>query len=218
MTRVSKRRAKRDDFREAIVSSATNLFLQKGYEGTSISHICSALKISRPTLYYYMRSKGQLLYEVHSRGMERTLRPYMAEVKTINDPMVRLSSMLRGFTGLICSNPALRFLLHGSFIAKDRRSKQIRQEWKSHYELLRDTIGELCSEGIVEKDICPSQAALLLLGMMAWITFWFDYGRSSSKRAMDGPAIARKEGESRIDEIAALVEKIALQGLARRER
>jgi AcrR family transcriptional regulator len=216
MSHVPKRRAKRDDFREAIVSSATNLFLQKGYEGTSISHICSALKISRPTLYYYMRSKGQLLYEAHSRGMERTLRPYMAEVKTITDPMARFSSMLRGFTGLICSNPALRFLLHGSFASKDGRSKQIRKEWKSHYELLRDTIGELSYEGIVEKDISPSHAALLLLGMMAWITFWFDYGRVPSKRAMDGSAIPCGEGQRRIDEIAALVEKIALQGLARR--
>ena len=46
--------------------------------------------------------------------------------------------------------------------------------------LLRDTIGELKSKGVVHTDVKPSWAALFVLGMMTWVTYWFDYERKEN--------------------------------------
>jgi hypothetical protein len=62
--------------------------------------------------------------------------------------------------------------------------------------LLRDTIGELQSKGEIGGSIRPSRAALLVLGAVVWVLFWFDYKR-----------------EDDIDRIAEEAVQFALRGL-----
>ena len=54
---------------------------------------------------------------------------------------------------------------------------QIKKEWKSHYLLLRNTIADLQKTGRIATDLKPSWAALSLIGMITWMTFWFDFSR-----------------------------------------
>jgi TetR/AcrR family transcriptional regulator, cholesterol catabolism regulator len=202
--------------REKILDAAVKLFLAKGFEKTSTADIVASAKLTKPTLYYYFTSKNHLLASVHLRAIERNLKPYIEKVKSIEDPVLRLHAMLREFTTVICTDPALRFLLHGTLTIKDKYSKDIKQVWKDHYLLLRNTIGELQSDGRFDDSVNASRTALLLLGMITWVTFWYDYSRGLSKKNLlrDEDVLDRKKAQ--IDEIADLVEKIAFDGLARK--
>jgi hypothetical protein len=60
---------------------------------------------------------------------------------------------------------------------KDDYFELIRKEWKKHYLLLCDTIAQLQSSGTIPPDLKPSWVVLLILGMITWISFWFDYDR-----------------------------------------
>ena len=55
------------------------LFQQKGYEAGSLDDVAEALDLRKGSLYYYIRSKGQLLFFIFDRAistaLERIERP-----------------------------------------------------------------------------------------------------------------------------------------------
>jgi AcrR family transcriptional regulator len=185
---------------EKILQKALHLFLSKGYDGTSTNEICWATKITKPTLYYYYPSKKHLLYAVHLQSIKNLLQPHLDKSNALKYPLERLATMLKNYTIMICSHPELRFLLHETLNIKDEEAKEIKKEWKRHYLLLRDTIAELQANGKIRHKLKPSGSALMLLGMISWITYWFDHKRKDST-----------------DEVAALVLDMAFHALGLQE-
>lgn len=47
-----------------IRDTAANLFLQHGYRGTTMDVIADAMHLNKGTLYFYYKSKAELLYEI----------------------------------------------------------------------------------------------------------------------------------------------------------
>jgi AcrR family transcriptional regulator len=173
---ASKREKTSQKKRDKIVRVTMRLLLKKG-SLTSTTDVCTAANVTRPTLYHYFGSKRNLLLAVHMEGIERDLKPYIAEALSITDPLKRLSYMVRTHMKTICLHPELRVLIHDTLTTKDEYFREVKGEWKKHYVLLRDTIGELQSEGIVRTNVKPSSSALFVLGMITWVTYWFDYSR-----------------------------------------
>ncbi len=165
--------------KDKIIKTTTQLLLKKGGLA-STTDVCIAAKLTRPTLYHYFGSKRNLLLAVHMEGIERDLKPYIAEALSIDDPLKRLIYMVRNHTKTICSHPELRVLIHDTLTIRDKYFREVKGEWKKHYVLLRDTIGELRSKGTIRTDVKPSWAALFVLGMMTWTTYWFDYNRKEN--------------------------------------
>jgi len=163
--------------KEEILRTVLQLFLKKGYNATSTNDICSAAKLAKPTLYYYFGSKRNLLFSLHQDHLNRDLKPYLEEARAIEDLEQRLYFMIKTYTKMICAHPELRFLIHETLGFKDKYFLQVKKEWKNHYILLRETIAGLQAAGKVDPALKPSWAALFLIGMMTWITFWFDFRR-----------------------------------------
>jgi len=155
------------------------LLLKKGSSSsTSTTDICAGAHLTRPTLYHYFGSKRNLLLSVHMDSIESVLRPYLENAATIDDPLERLTYMIRTYTkDIVCLHPELRVLIHDTLTTKDKYFREVREVWKRHYLLLRDTITALQSEGKMLSEIRPSWAALFVLGMLTWTTYWFDYTR-----------------------------------------
>lgn len=55
---------KKEIRKKEIIKIAYNLFINKGYENTSVDEIISVAKIAKGTYYYHFESKEQLLEEV----------------------------------------------------------------------------------------------------------------------------------------------------------
>jgi AcrR family transcriptional regulator len=55
--------------REALLEAAAELFGSRGYEGTSMRDIASAVGMLPGSVYYHFRSKDDLLLEVHREGV-----------------------------------------------------------------------------------------------------------------------------------------------------
>jgi hypothetical protein len=109
-----------------------------------------------------------------------TLGPYMIEALSIEDPLKRLTYMVRAYIRNICTHPELRALIHDTLIIKDKHFREVKIVWKKHYLLLRDTLVALQSTDRIDPSIKPSWAALFVLGMLTWTTYWFDYERKDS--------------------------------------
>ncbi len=177
---MGKTKARKDSRRrkEEILRAVLQLFLKKGYTATSTNDICSAAKLTKPTLYYYFGSKRNLLFSLHESHLNRHLTPYLEKAGAIDDPEERFYFMIRSYTKMICAQPELKFLIHETLGFKDKYFLQVKKAWKNHYLLLRKTIEQLQSDGRVDAAVKSSWAALFLIGMMTWMTFWFDFRRS----------------------------------------
>src|SRR5207302_585384 len=57
--------------REAVSRAAAREFNRKGYHNTSLDDIATALEVTKPTVYYYVTSKEQLLFECFVAGVEQ---------------------------------------------------------------------------------------------------------------------------------------------------
>ncbi len=194
---VSKREKASQKKRGKIIQTTIGLLLKKGGSvSASTTDICAAAKLTRPTLYHYFGSKRNLLLSVHMETIARDLKPYITKALSINDPLKRLKYMVRTYAENICLHPELRVLIHDTLTMKDKYFHEVRGEWKKHYILLRDTITELQLRGVVNKGIKSSWAALFVLGMLTWMTYWFNYHR-------------KKE----INKIVDLAQKFVLHGL-----
>ncbi len=164
-----------------IIQTTLDLLLKKGnVASTSTTAVCTAARVTRPTLYHFFGSKRNLLLSVHLESIESTLKPYIEKAAAIEDPLTRLTFMIRTFTkDVICLHPELRILIHDSLTMKDKYFREIREAWKKHYLLLRDTIVELQKAGKINDEIKPSWATLFVLGMLTWTTYWFDFERKT---------------------------------------
>ena len=171
--------------KEKIVKTTLQLLLKKGStSAVSTVDICNAAKITRPTLYYHFKSKNLLLAEVHRRFLGE-VEFIIDEAVQIEDTMERFSFMIKGFTKHICDHPELRIIIHDSLIIKDKQFKLVRDKWKNYYYLLRDTITKLKLEKKINTNIKPSWVALFALGMITWITYWFDFNRQGETNEIE---------------------------------
>ncbi|MFP4485184.1 MAG: TetR/AcrR family transcriptional regulator [Spirochaetaceae bacterium] len=57
-------------YREKIIQGASKLIIEKGVANTSLADIALRVGISKGTLYYYYRSKGELVFDISERHME----------------------------------------------------------------------------------------------------------------------------------------------------
>ena len=60
---------------ERLIEVATNLFMERGFEGTSIDAVAEAAGVSKPTLYARYRDKNELFAAVLKGRIERWLAP-----------------------------------------------------------------------------------------------------------------------------------------------
>ena len=176
--KINKKTLASQKSKEKILKTTLHLLLKKGSTvAVSTTDICNAAKITRPTLYYHFKSKRILLSEVHRQLLDEGLRPIITGAVQIEDIEERFSFMVKSFTKHIYSHPELRILIHDSLIIQDKQFKLVRDEWKNHYYLLRDTITKLKLEKKINTNVKSSWGALFILGMVTWITYWFDFNR-----------------------------------------
>jgi AcrR family transcriptional regulator len=95
--------------REAVVDAAAELFLDRGFHGTSVDDVGAAAGISGPGLYRHFRSKDELLMAVLDR-LWQELRPALDEAQTL-DPVDGVERLLAAQLDLAFEQPAALVLL-----------------------------------------------------------------------------------------------------------
>ena len=52
-----------------MIATAARAFNERGYHNTSLDDIATALGVTKPTVYYYVQNKEQLLFECFQAGL-----------------------------------------------------------------------------------------------------------------------------------------------------
>ncbi|MGE3288502.1 MAG: TetR/AcrR family transcriptional regulator [Pseudonocardia sp.] len=169
--------ARRELVENEIYEHATRLFAERGFAGTSLQDIANALGITRPALYYYVRSKDELLAKLVT---EVTHGPLQDLEELLARPGLDAVGKLRGVVGVIV---ARRTTQPERFRLLIRSEAELPEELASAYDASRRavlrTVATIVEEGVragVFRPVDSRVAALGVLGMCNWVAWWFQPG------------------------------------------
>ena len=98
-----KRRRDHDLKREAVVRAAAQAFNAHGYHNTSLDDVAAALGVTKPTVYYYVASKEQLLLECFRAGLQGIHDVLRETERSGHSGRERLNAVVRGYAAAIAS-------------------------------------------------------------------------------------------------------------------
>jgi AcrR family transcriptional regulator len=158
--------------RDAVIRAAAREFNRKGYHNTSLDDIAARLEVTKPTVYYYVTSKEQLLFECFVAGVEQ-IRAAFRDVRQLAVPArERLKAVLRHYGGAVASEFGwcmVRAEDQDLSPAMSRHIKQLKSE-------IDHGIRRLIREGVQDGSIGPCDAkmtAFALAGALNWIAHWY---------------------------------------------
>lgn len=164
-----------------LINVATQVFYEKGYDGASLQDIADRLGMLKGSLYYYIQSKEDLLFDVISAVHKEGLAVIRARSEVAGDPLERLESVIVGHVEHTCRNlvPTAVFLHELSSLPEERRREVLGSE-HAYQGVFRDLIEKAQAEGLVRADLDPRLAALSVLGSTNWVYRWFRPGGAFS--------------------------------------
>jgi AcrR family transcriptional regulator len=163
--------------REAVIRAAAHAFNQKGYHNTSLDDIAAALDVTKPTVYYYVNNKAQLLFECFVAGVEPIRAGFLDARNTDIPARERLNGVLRNYAKVMASE-------FGWCMVRVEE-QDLSPEMSSHIKAMKSEIDQgirrLIREGVQDGSIhpCdPKMTAFALAGSLNWIAHWYRENKS----------------------------------------
>lgn len=96
-----------NDLERQIIDTAQQIFIEKGFAGTSMSDIAATVGINRPTLHYYFRTKDKMFKAVFG-SIVISLMPKIHDIIKLDIPFVdRMGMVLDEYIELFTKEPYL---------------------------------------------------------------------------------------------------------------
>ena len=181
--------------RTEIARAAALVFKQRGFRGTTLSHVAEALGTDRASLYYYVSGKEELFQEVVADAMRVNLATAQRIREGPGTPAERLRTLLRAIMQSYAEfYPVLYLLIQENLnhVAAERgewatEMRQINRDWE---EALIGIIDDGQAEGTFS-DVAPAWlVAYGITGMVGWTNRWFHPDESPVEATEIGEAFA----------------------------
>ncbi|WP_416979640.1 TetR/AcrR family transcriptional regulator [Streptomyces sp. T028] len=169
--------ARRELVENEIFEQASLLFAERGFSGTNLGDIAEAMGITRPALYYYVKSKEDLLAKLVAQMTEGPAAEIeaLAADETV-DPAVRLREIAHLIAFQRASQPKrFQLLLRSEADLPPEAAKAHRAGMRAAMLGLMRVI----EEGIIKGQFRPVDAratALAVAGMCNWVAWWHHPG------------------------------------------
>jgi TetR/AcrR family transcriptional regulator, cholesterol catabolism regulator len=196
--RAAGERKPREERWAQLLEVATQVFYEKGYDGASLQDIADRLGMLKGSLYYYIQSKEDLLFDVISTVHKEGLAVIRGRADVPGGPLERLENVIVGHVEHTCRNlvPTAVFLHELSALPPERRQEVLGSE-HAYQGVFRDLIELAQKDGLVRAELDPRLATLSVLGSANWVYRWF-----------------RPGGEFSAEQIGAQLADMSIRGIA----
>src|SRR5499427_10527995 len=173
----AERQRDRELKRDAVILAAAREFNRKGYHNTSLDDIAARLEVTKPTVYYYVTSKEQLLFQCFVAGVEQ-IRAAFRAVRELSVPArERLNAVLRHYGEAVASEFGWCMVRAEEQDLSPAMSRHIKSLKSEIDQGIRRLIREGIQDGSIEP--CdPKMTAFALAGALNWIAHWFRENQS----------------------------------------
>ncbi len=191
LNRDEKRQLKLD----AILRHAAAAFMDKGYYKTSLDDIARRHKVTKPTLYYYIKNKEDILIKCEKVASTRIKGLLDAVTATDESGFVQLQNFIEGYVEIVTDDIIRCHIRH-----RGQREDPAAREasLKMHREIehrVREILGRGVKDGSI-RDCNSTIIAILLFDALNGISAWY-----------------RDEGDVNHEELVAQVLLIVTEGV-----
>jgi AcrR family transcriptional regulator len=103
MTIASRKERQKEELRTKILQTAKELFMEHGFEQTSIRNIAERIEYSPTTIYLYFKDKDDIFHALHLEGF-RLINQYFRALEHVADPFERLKAISRAYINFAIEN------------------------------------------------------------------------------------------------------------------
>jgi AcrR family transcriptional regulator len=178
-----RRRADHDLKRDAVIRAAARAFNERGYHNTSLDDIAGDLGVTKPTIYYYVENKEQLLFACFRAGLEPIRAALDAAEASQDSGRERLQRVIADYARAIASE-------YGWCMVRAEHQDlgpELSREVKALKSDIDKGIRRLLRLGIEDGSIEPCDqriAAFAIAGALNWIAHWYRAGEQMGADAV----------------------------------
>lgn len=187
--------ARRDTYTpETLLSVAVQVFIERGYDGTSMEHLSKAAGISKSSIYHHVTGKEELLRRAVSRALDELFAILDEEHAREGPAAGRLEYVVRRMVEVLLAElPYVTLLLRvRGNTGTERWALERRREFDHRVAAL---LKAAAAEGDVRADVEVRLATRLVFGMINSIVEWYRPeaagGRGGSGEREVADAVAR---------------------------
>ncbi|MGC4034569.1 MAG: TetR/AcrR family transcriptional regulator [Chitinophagaceae bacterium] len=166
---IAERKSKhKADLKQSILDAAKKVFLESGYEATSIRKIAAEIEFSPTTIYLYYKDKNEIAHALHEEGF-KILSERFSVLAHVEHPFERLKAMGRIYMQFALEN---RDYYEIMFIMKDPIAEFEKdcpdKEWdegKRALNILLETVQQ-CQQAGYFKGFEPNAFSLVVWSTM----------------------------------------------------
>ena len=152
---------------------AAQVFNEKGYMASTLDEVAERLNVTKPTLYYYVKNKDEILYECVRIGLT-LLQDAITEVGASGGTaMDKLVAAMRKYAEIVTMDFGMCIIRVGEDPLPAESQRKLRRMKAGIDREFR----ELIRQGIEEGSIAPCDpkiAAFTLAGALGWIGRWYN--------------------------------------------
>ncbi len=189
---------KRDTYTpESLLAVAVEVFIERGYDGTSMEHLSRAAGISKSSIYHHVRGKEELLERAVGRALDELFAILREPGACGGRAIERLEHVVqRTVEVLMAELPYVTLLLR---VRGNTRTERWAMERRREFDQrVADLLKAAVTEGDLRSDVDVRLATRLLFGMINSVVEWY--------RPVGG-------GTTTSEEVAGTVVRIAFEGL-----
>jgi AcrR family transcriptional regulator len=178
-------KGKLSDRREEIVSAATELFYEYGFQKATMRDICGKIGITPAALYYHFRNKEEILYTIIERSSNNLYLLLRSCFSGDKDPTEKLKNAIyQHILSIKHAREGAKIIIEDKRFLGGDLNRLVREKEKTIFYLYKNQLKDLQKSRRI-KQCDPTVAAFSILGMINWLYHWYrpDKGLSLEKIA-----------------------------------
>ncbi|MEM7727976.1 MAG: TetR/AcrR family transcriptional regulator [Pseudomonadota bacterium] len=177
-TQAELQTSNREGRRKAIRAAAMTLFSQNGYDRTTLKDIADVVGLTHPALYYYYKSKNDLLYDTVVTTLRHLVekveavppRPPAERLKRIAKAQVMVQLEVRGFIPL--TDSVLFGPLSKAGLFSDEQTEILAALQRRLTAAYRKEIEAGCKAGVFSVESVAA-STFSVLGTVSYVVYWY---------------------------------------------
>lgn len=182
------RAQQREAKRQAVLSAAAQLFNERGFHATSLDDIAARLGVSKPTLYYYVKNKEEILLGCVRQGLQLMLDGIEASRRDGGSALDQLTTCMQVYARIVTQDFGMCLIRVGDEqISADNRVELRRIKAAIDHEFRR-----LVAQGVEEGSLAPcdpKMTAFVIGGALSWIGRWYQPGGEYTPEQIAGQCL-----------------------------
>ncbi len=160
--------------KEQVIEAAIHLFRTKGYHATSVQDIADAVGLRKGSLYHYITSKEELLFDIIHETIQVYIRRLEAIAARPEPAAQRLARAITAHIEAVAQETEGFAIFIGETRALEPGPRRRIEEASQRYRhLLQQLIEEAAQEGAF-RPTDSTLASLAILGACNWMHRWYD--------------------------------------------